>query len=378
MSRPIIDLNVKFVPDDVMIWRVYPGTKKDFVRQFVNDGCIFLEFPGLDLEAADFSKKQRRPLLFSKIARAKALASWHLKDKDERGSFPSTELQDYIDEGRSRSVAMSFRNFERLFRLAKVGDLIIVPEDNGFQSKLYIGEIASDFSAEDTTLVRQFGNHKVPFRRVKWLRKDFERRLVSVELSKQLGGRRAVRPVSADTFGYQLFKLAYQNFIYEGQAQYIFEGEQYDNDPAATVPGIQLLTYALAAANASLTRPDLVSHLGIDQLRDTGIHKDGLITFEIKFASPGGYGVWQQSARALFVALSLIAVSGCNWTTDELQAAEVVNSGGELSPEEMQQVRDSYKHIVSNLSPTQIDALRNEHKKAQKGVGFETKVKLSK
>jgi hypothetical protein len=152
-----------------------------------------------------------------------------------------------------------------------------------------------------------------------------------------------------------------------------------DGHTATTgIDPIQLLTYALAAANASISRPDLIPHLGLDDLRDTGIHKEGLITFEIKFASPGGYGVWQQSARALLIALSLVAVSGCNWTNDEVQAAKVVNSGGDLSPEEMQQIRDSYRHIVSNLSPSQIDTLRSEHKKAQKGVGFETKVKLSK
>lgn len=377
MPRPIIDLNIKFVPDNVKIWRVYPGTKKDFVRQFVAEGCIFLEFPGLDIEANDFSK-QRKSLLFSKIARSKAYASWHLKDADARGSSPSTELQDYFDEGRSRSVAMSFRNFERLFKGAKPGDLVIVPEEDGFQSKLYIGEIVEDFDIGHTTAVRQFGNHRVPIRKVKWLRQDFERRLVSVNLSKQLGGRRAVKPVPTDTFGYQLFKLAYQNFVYAGQAQYTFDGEQYDNDPAATVPGIQLLTYALAAANAALLRPELIPHLDLEQLRDAGLHKEGLITFEIKFASPGGYGVWQQSARTLLVALSLVAISGCNWTTDELQAAEVINTGGDMSPEEMQQVKSTYSYIVSNLSPTQINSLRNEHKKAMKGVGFETQVKLSK
>ncbi|MFD2233642.1 hypothetical protein [Phaeospirillum tilakii] len=357
---------------------MYPGTKKDFVRQFVSEGCIFLELPGLELEVADFSNLERNHLLLSKIARAKAYASWHLKESDARGSYPSTDLQDYFDDGRSRSAAMSFRNFERLFRVAKVGDIIIVPEDNGFQSKLYIGEIYSDFDIEDTALVRQFGNHRVPIRKVRWLRKDFERRLVSVSLSKQLGGRRAVRPVPTDTFGYQLFKLAYQNFIFDGQAQYAFAGEKYDNDPAATVPGIQLLTYALAAANASLSCPDLISKLGLDELRDTGLHRKGLITFEIKFASPGGYGVWQQSARVLLIALSLVALSGCDWTSDEAQAAKVVNSGGDLSPEEMRQIQDSYQHIVSNLSPSKIDALRNEHRKAKKGVGFESKVKISK
>jgi hypothetical protein len=153
VPRPIIDLNVKLVPDNVKIWRVYPGTKKDFVRQFVSEGCIFLELPGLELEAADLSSRERKHLLLSKIARAKAYASWHLKEADVRGSYPSTDVQDYFDEGRSRSAAMSFRNFERLFRTAKVGDIVIVPEDNGFQSKLYIGEITSDFDVEDTALV---------------------------------------------------------------------------------------------------------------------------------------------------------------------------------------------------------------------------------
>lgn len=372
LSQPVIDLNLKFIDDDVAIWRVYPGTKKDFVRQFIKEDCVFLELPGMDLTPKDLVEKWR---VTPKIARAKALADWYLTEPDDRPSQPSDDLKDYAAEANSRSVSMAYWNFVRLFVTAKVGDLVIIPEDDGFQSKLYIGEITEDFDPKNKINVKQFAHHSVPFRRVKWLRKDFERRLISVDLSRELGGRRAVKALSTEDFGHYIFRLAYQNFVYAGEAQYVFEGEKYDNDPEATVPGIQLLSYALAAANAVVAGDkDLVAQLDIDDVRDSDYRRQNVIAFEIAFASPGGYRVWHGSVRALLLALSLVAVTGCDMSVAEVRTASVENSQNATPQDCLQKLQDDYGDLMGSIKPQVFEKLKKDRKKANNGVGFDTKV----
>lgn len=376
-----IDLNLKFVRSEAKIWRIYPGTKKDFLRQFIEDGCVFLEMPGLEIVTHEThpkaTKKVRRSIMLPRVAMAKAMADWYLAADGERGSFPSTDPADYIDFN-ARSAGMAFANVERLFYSAKVGDIIIVPENDGFQSKLYIGEVTHPFSSSDCVKVRKFGAREVPVRKVRWLRLDFQRRLVSVPLSKELGGRRAVKPVSTDEFGFELFRLAYGNFAYKGEAQYVFEGEAYDDDPYSTVPGIELLTYAFAAANAILDGgPAAVSGLSFESLQNTVYRKQGLKQFEIAFASPGGYRAWHESFKALLLALALVSATGCDMTPQDAKAVELINSADENSAEYLKDLQAKYGDLIDSIPPAEFRRAKETHTGAKNGVDFtvQTKVK---
>ena len=376
MSDPVIDLNIKFVPDNVAIWRIYPGTKKDFVKQFIKDECVFLELPGLDLEKGDL---RGRAKIDPKIAKSKALAEWYLSNPKDRKSQPSSNVADYIDNYNKRSVGSSYSNFERLFKKAKVGDIVVVPEESGFQSKLYIGEIVSEYSVDDSIAVRQFGIHKVPFRKVKWLRVDFEKRHVPADLSYQLRGRRTVRSVSVDDYGLYIFRQAYQNFVFKEQGQMLFEGPAYDNDPETAIPGIIVLQYALAAANAKVLGYEReISLRSFDQLRKSSYRRHDVLSFEMSFASPGSYRVWHGSVRALLLALALVAVAGTDLSASEAQKAVVQNDQSQSLSAHVIKVREDYKDLMESITPKEFERLKEERKKAENGVGFKERTKVKK
>ena len=122
---PTINNEITQVSSEVNIWRVYPGTKHNFYKFFYGNYCVFLEVPGINMDLIELKSKK---LIIEKLAMSKAIAKWHLTDHHLRGSYPSTDHNDYAFNIDMKSIGPSFANLERLYKTAKKGDIIIVPQ----------------------------------------------------------------------------------------------------------------------------------------------------------------------------------------------------------------------------------------------------------
>lgn len=370
-----IDLNIKNISIGTKVWRLYPGTKKDFVRQFIKNSCVFLEIPGVVPAPVHFvNRKKSDPIL----AMARAYAEWHLLPSEERNrkSQPSSNIEDYYDPKKTKKVRSLFHNYSRLFNQANIGDIIVVPEDEGFESLLYFGQIESDWNADDLVGVPQFGGMSVPFRRVRWLRTDYKRRHLKSHVDRALGGRLAVKEIDDQDVVIELFRIAYNNFIYGDIAQYYFDAPAYDNDPQETIPGIRVLQFALSAAQACVDGilPQFDSASFEDIIR-SGLYKRNLSSFEINFASPGGYRVALRRPEVLLLALSLITLAGCSdESARDKSRTNIINS--QDSAVVNGQLRQSYDDLLSGAGGTHMDVMRDEYAKAKAGVNLSTETRV--
>jgi len=119
------------------------------------------------------------------------------------------------DKGFNASVG----NARSLYHLAKPGDLVIVPGYGQYKNVL-IGEIADEFSPANTIQTATFPGEEIPFRKVRWIRTDIEKRTFSQATSRRLENRHAIINIRDERGGValgismEIYKATYDNFIF--------------------------------------------------------------------------------------------------------------------------------------------------------------------
>jgi hypothetical protein len=292
-AMPEVDLNIKFVPDDTRVWRLYPGQYRDFGDPFSDTDTVFLDLPSLRLERDSLNDRQ---FLNAQIGRAWDIRDWHRAPETDKPAFPQN-LDYYVNEFSSRQTGQQYGNIYHLYFDATPGDVIVVPVEAGFATYLMIGEILTEFDPRDHQRLPMYGNDVVPFRRVRWINRRQLRRLLSPELAGELAGRRAIRLLAGeredeerDKIYAEIFELSYHDFIYKDLCEYVFDAPNYQQKPLGIFPGAELLSAIIAYGNA-VSAGDAIGDLTVSDASDLAFAEEGVEAFEVDFASPGTYRV---------------------------------------------------------------------------------------
>ena len=378
MAEVTFDIATKVVPPGQKIWAIFPGTGRKFYGTFLKEQSIFLDTPVLNLTDPIFADDK---LLRRHVAMSHAWSAYYYERQEAR---PSRIVTDYpVKKGASFNAAVA--NVRHVYRDMAVGDLVMVGAFSQYDPVL-IGEITHPFNPEDFTHYETYPRERIPIRRVQWLRTDFERRGLSQALSKLLSNRRAVIQIQRSLYE-EVYQIAYGDYVVGEHSRYIYEGKEYKNIGLAILPGINLISYCIAAFNACEEEElEKFSELSIDQAIANYFEQDILYSFEVDFRSPGEYVLHaKRAALPLLVAVLVSATSG-TISLPEARGAEVKNSAaiseaapGAGKPDACTlEIQEKYKAIMAAIGAERFKQLCSLNKDAQHGVGLKVNVKQKK
>jgi hypothetical protein len=374
LAEITFDLATKIIPKDQVIWAVFPGKSRRFLDQFVEQDAIFLDSPGIELRPQVLLDDD---LLRKHLAMSEAIAEYRLGSST---SLPSRDATTYpVKRGASFNAAVG--NVRNMFAKMKPGDLVIMGGKSIYQP-VFAGEIVTPFDAASVLQTAAYPGEKIPYRSVRWLPVRTDRRFLSERLSHLLSNRKAVITVDRTEVADEIFKLAYGDYVFGENSRYIFPGPRYNNIATSTVPGIELISYLMAAVNArTVGELGAFSEMEIRSAISNYFEQDVLYSFEIDFASPGEYIVHaRKAALALVVAVLVSATSG-DISYAEAQTAKIVNSGDHAnSPATAAcnpiKIEEEYREIMDSLGASRFNSLCSINQDAQQGVGLHVPIKV--
>lgn len=381
LAGVLFDLATKVVGKDQQIWAMFPGLGRKFFGMFAEEGAIFLDTPGLRIVPEILENDD---LLRQHVAMSQAWVKYYYGSDEKQ---PSNNPADYeILKTPSNNAAVG--NVRNVFVKMQPGDLVLVGGYGHYESIL-VGEIAEPFDARRYVRYERYGNDRIPLRRVNWLRTNIERRFLSEPLSKLLSNRRTVVHVDKHSFGEEIYRIAYGDYVSGTESRYIYEGPKYKNIALAAVPGIDLISYFCAAFNAAEEDElEQFVNLTIADATDNYFEQDVLYSFEIEFASPGAYVLHaKRAALPLLVAVLVAATSG-TISLNDARSAQIENSGGyaasdadaDAAPPDACtfEIKKKYAAILASISADRFKQLCKMNADAQNGVGLRTRIKRKK
>lgn len=214
-----------------------------------------------------------------------------------------------------------------------------------------------------------------------WLNTGLERRWLSQPLSKLLSNRRAVVKVEKNSFGEEVYRFAYGDYVSGTESRYIYKGPKYRNIATSAVPGIDLISYFCAAFNA-VEEGELAkfSNLNVKEAIDNYFEQDVLYSFEIDFSSPGEYVLHAKRAVLPLVVAVLVSATSGTISLNDARSAEVTNSATASSTvaaatDECVEIQEKYRAIMNSINADRFNQLCKLNKEAQDGVGLKVDVK---
>lgn len=377
-SVTVLDLATKVVSPNQHIWAMFPGLGRRFLSQYQDQGLIFLDMPGISLSPTVLADDR---LLRKHIAMSIAWADYYRFGGDK---VPSRRPDDF-SPGRGRSFNSAVGNVKNVFVRMRPGDLVLVGRQSLYDPIL-IGEIEGEFDPKETVRVERYGNERIPARHVRWLAVNVERRYLSQTLSLLLSNRHAVISIDKDKYGEEVYKVAYGEYVFGTDSRYVFQGPKYKNIAPATVPGINLITYFVAAFNAcELDEVEEFAKLDIQGAIDNYFEQDILHSFEIEFSSPGEYVLHaKRAALPLFVAVAIAATDGYISGVQEARSVEIMNSATTAQvavpppADACIEIQEKYRAIMNAINADRFNDLCALNKDAQSGVGLKVNVKKRK
>lgn len=379
------NLATHIIPDTQSIWSVFPGQGKRYLRRFLDEKVIFLDMPGVALNATAIVNID---LLRRHVAMSNAILKWNIEGRS--GSEPSRKIADYkVKKSKTESAALA--NVRGMFSAMKKGDLILFAGASVYDP-VNIGEITADFTPTDVMSHPRYPREEIPFRSVRWIQTKVERRDLSQDLSLLLSNRRAIISIPKSLHGEEVYRIAYGDYVLGDNARYKFHGPDYANYAPTTVPGLNLISYFAAAFNA-IEEDELEAflNLSIDEAIKNYFEQDALYSFEIDFASPGGYILHAKKAvLPLFVAVMVAASGNPAFSLDELKSANITNSvniavpsapsAGQqsVSSQCVLDIKEKYEAMMEVMGAKRWQELCKMNAEAKDGVGLRVNVKPSK
>lgn len=346
-------------------------------RDFVDSGIVFLEAPYIDLEPDALAT---RPGIRRAIRRAVARRE---HEETTGSSEPSAVLNDY-DDGAfyDDNLKALGGSLIRLYREAKVGDLVIVPgretHDGFMRSVVRIGEISTPFSRNDIYSGARAITKKVPVRHVRWLR-VVARRDISPLLERKIGKPPAVRALKIEKETEQVLKIAYNSYIFEGNSSSLVIADRYDGSDFVTLNRSSDLIAFLVSAHAIFAVPDPGGNKVKDIEEFTKEHfKDASVdNIEIAFASPGYWRIAGATASlAAFVALGIAVFTSGIGANDLSHGIEVTNSIAPHDPT-AKYLEQSMNFLLKSFDKIELQKVIKEAVEAKKEIGLQSPTKIT-
>lgn len=307
--------SVKDVAPDVKVFVVHPGEGKKYFDFFYRSNIVFLNIPGMDLCINDFGNNE---LLRKKLRRTISII-------DGKEIFP---IETY--SGEAKGISPLFGSFSALYARAKIGDLIIVPS-RGYFEPFLIGEIISDYNDEDVIIIHS-DEYKTPYRKVRWLRIDINKKRVSEALATQMINRKAVIEINDEDLIKEVLGLAYGKYTYKNTSKSYLSGSNYNST------NLEGIIDTLTAINMLAKKLNVADTLEI----------------KINFNSPGGIGLISKGKIAIFIAgLASTCLSGCDYGSaqNEFQEYQEVSIGDGLCSPLMNSIdRETYDSFCNKIT----------------------------
>ncbi|MET3760701.1 hypothetical protein [Sphingomonas sp. UYEF23] len=240
---------IKLLRSDVKIWLVYAGYNRRFLDDFASNNRVFLNLPGFDASPASLTDAV---LMRRHLAMSDAVAEYvrgHSPAPPSRLPLSYSPNPYAGDTPDARRFSAELGNIERLFKTAKIGDLIMSP-GHGQYDPFLVGEIISNWSKSDDLIVPDLLGETVPTRRIRWLNVVATRRDFSPKTARRLTNRHAITLV-ADRYYANIFDTVYPSYSWGERSKLDLFGNGYaGKDPLQPYDAAKLLKYVMASVFA--------------------------------------------------------------------------------------------------------------------------------
>jgi hypothetical protein len=370
------DIAAKLVSASQRAWVVHAGRSQQNYQDFSESNMVYLEAPYLELE---------RETLLDKNALRRAIrraGAWQRFHETTGSSTPSQELWRYSDRPFKETYLTALHgSIGRLFRKAKVGDLVIVPgrehHEGLFRPVIRIGEITTSFVSDDVHSGGRTSTQKVPFRRVKWLR-VVARRDLSLSLERRIGKPPAIREIKIEKETEELLKYAYSSYIFDGSSSSAVEARKYDGSDFVTLNKSSELIAFLVSAHAVFSQDGIGVDIVNDMSKFTMEHfKEAHIeNIEIEFASPGYWRIVGASATlAAFVGLG-VAVLTSGLSIDVLAEGIVVENSVSANDGAAKALQESMSLMLKSMDKLELEKAVKTASDAKEIIGLQSSTQL--
>lgn len=322
----MVDPGIVLLPDNHRIFVLYPGEHKRFYREFYELSAVFLDFPGVRLQAAP-SEDDRT--LWNQLRMGRAIASWHRQDRPE-DKRPSRDASTYkADAVAGRDRPRYFHEFIDLFSEAKKGDLVIVPGP-GYGTMVLFGEFTGDFVPEFTIESQRYPFEHIHARQVKWLPIEVRKSDFSPRLIQLMQNRAALIRIKGEADVREVYLAAYGNYIWHQTSGNLFrtKKEQIDlNDLAQAIDLVNFFSAQyLALKHGELQKFLTLSMESLDVARNAYYDKSYFGSVEVEIHSPGKIGRVIKGATVAAYVSTMIALSMTGVSAQDAKTAKVENS----------------------------------------------------
>lgn len=296
---------IRLVRNDVSIWLVYAGRGRRYFELFREKGVIFLNLPGFNANDGVFASDEA---IRQHLAMSDEIYRWL---RGARNSPPSRQASSYSayphKSGTSDAKAFNAEagNIQRMFRDAKVGDIVLSPPV-GHYDPLLIGEIRTVWKKDDDIEVPFLQGEAVPARKVRWLNVALARRDFSPRVSRRLQNPLAISKLDDDLYE-DILNLVYPSYVWGNRSKLDVFGDNYKGtDPLQIYDSAKLVKYVTASVFA-FTSGEMHKFQALDiDLAIATYYDESLVEeFGQNFNSPGKFAV-----AAAIGAFSVLASAG--------------------------------------------------------------------
>jgi hypothetical protein len=343
-----IDLGAVSIPMDQRVWRLFPGSGYQFLKEFQSQEVGFLDAPGF-LMPPDGIKLSDAKDLIPRVALSHAI-----RDK-KWGSGADANVSDLTLEKfqkarKSQGRTALANGLTSFLEVAKAGDIVMLPEPVRM-SRVWVGRFVSN-RTKSGYFPRWYDDVKIPARSIEWIA-SVEENKISTKLAQSL---RHQHPFSLIEISLKVeaFSLAYGSFVYGDRhvATIYNDGADFLDSDAAFLSTVSRL--ASAASEAVENKTNITTSKLLDLLlanpnivytctQEADIHSAGFLRYI------SGTPVSLVIAALVATLLVLSACSSKEEVASKLAAIEYVNSSTSNDPQCTARVSAASKQVLDVL-----------------------------
>lgn len=370
------DVAAKIVNPGQRAWVVHAGKGQANFREFVDNNIVYLEAPYLRLDPSIVAdrKKLRKAI-------RQSIKLWDAAETTG-ATPPSDNLNDYSDAVfEDKAYQTLGGSIHRLFGLANVGDLVVVPGKavSGGTAKptILLGEIAAPFSPDDRYSGRRPHTKNVLVRKVNWLR-AVDRKKVSIFLETKIGRPPAVRKIKIEKDTEELLKHAYPSYIFSGSSSGLITADAYDGTDFPVLNRASELIAFLVSAHAAIAsgQTDLGTIIDVASFIEQFFKESSVENIELSFSSPGGWRIVGATATlAAFVVLGVAVFASGNAADMSQHGVQVINSVSPNDPT-TSALQESMNILLRSVDNLEVQRLTKIAVDAKSQIGLNTPTKI--
>jgi hypothetical protein len=349
----------KFIPSTVSVYLYYAGRNRKYMTVSRLDNAVFLDLPGFITDEDTFINDENiiRSLNRSAAVRRNLRSPENFNAATGLADYPRQVPQ--VDGRVDRSFSADFGNVRTLFVEIKTGDIIIMTPEAHYDN-LLIGEITSDWNAEQTMTLPDQGANPLPYREVRWLAHSLTRRDFPARVARRMQNRKAISRFDPNLYD-EIFKYVYPRYIWGNTSKLdVFAPSYSSADPTVTLESSFLIKYAVAAYAAILKDEiDRFHSLPLEQAAREYFDPALVIQIAQAFGSPGGYlaKVIGTGAAITIAAILSLALSDESQTADQAKHAASVRIG-QIQHDAPQNSDVNWNGIHRSVTVGNVDELR--------------------